>query len=1326
LNRRHKLTHTFRARLLVSLLFFSCFYAAGQTLSTSSRITQPFDKRNLVSLKGNVHPLARPEFDQGAVADTLPMKRILLLLQRSPEQEAALQQLLEEQQSKASPNYHAWLTPEQFGKQFGPADADIQSVTQWLVSTGFTEIHVSSGRTVIEFSGNAGQLRNTFHSGIHQYHIAGKDYIANSVDPQIPAALTPVVAGVVSMHNFPRKPLYRNVGVFSRERRKDRYSALFPSLSSALLTQPGPCGLASGPCFPLTPYDFATIYNVLPLWTATSPIDGTGEAIAIVGQSDIYPQDVSNFREDFGLPPPSLNIIYNGTNPGKLATQGDEEESDLDVEWSGAIAKGATIDFVVSASTNSSAGVDLSAEYIIDNNIAPVMSESYGACELELGSAGNRFFDNLWQQAAAEGITVFVSTGDSGSAVCDQNSGIATNGLSVSGISSTPYNVAVGGTDFNDLQNAATYWNSTNNQITQASAKGYIPEEAWNNTCTNSEFFQFTGAANAESDCNNSTSIFWPAFLAPVGGSGGASNCTVSTNQAVSSCSGGYAKPSWQTGVGVPNDGKRDLPDVSLFAGSGLNASYYLVCETDIVGGCAGGGNFIGVGGTSASAPTMAGIMALVDQKMQSRQGNVNYVLYPLAAQPGASCNSTGTVANSCIFYDVTTGTIAMPCASGGPNCVTNVAGDAIGVLSGYGTTAGFDLATGLGSVNAANLVNNWNTVSFQPTVPILSLNPTMQVAHGSPVNVSISVAPKTGTGTPTGQVSLLTSSGKQAGPFTLTNGSVSTTTSILPGGTYTVAAHYAGDGVYGESDSSPGVQVTVNPEPSTITVQAFTLDQKDNSAPYATGPYGGSVVFLGANVAGQSGQGAPTGTVNFLETLNGTTTNFEGDPYPLNNEGSVMAPLPGYYYQFFTPGTYSFSADYAGDAGFNPSASSKISFTITKTQTSTATSINLCPNQPCLLSPGTPVTIFGTVQSNVSCTGICSGSAASLPTGTVAFYSNGTPLGSPAQVDSSIIPPIASLSTNQLPLGKNNITAQYSGDTNYIASTSAASLVGVVMGTELGLSASSQTATLGQNVTFTAQVGTAQGGGPGLTGTVTFTANGTNLGNPVNLSSNGQAQLTTNSLPLGPVQITANYSGDADYAASSDTLTETVIPTPAFTMSANPMVLNVARPGQSGSTTLTFIAQGGFTGSGSLLPSMCSHLPSESSCSFSPSTVSFTSSNTTALVTLTLATTAPSALVPSARRLVPRLLPGSREIVFISLMVLIAMLAKQLRRNWRLVAVFVALAVIAATIGCGGGSTEGGFSNPGTPIGNYTGVTVTVTINGVQQSINNLSVDVQ
>ena len=373
---------------------------AAQQVTTALRglITQPVDDTQLTVLKENTHPLARPQFDLGTAPATLPLQRMLLVLKRSPQQESALEALLGAQQDKSSPSYHQWLTPAQFGQQFGATDADIQTITGWLQSHGFRVLGAANGRTTIEFSGSAIQVQEAFHTAIHKYLTNGQQHWANSTDPSIPAALAPAVAGLASLNNFPKQPMNRFAGAFSRDKATGRTKSVAPLFTY----QPYYDCSADNYCFALGPYDFATIYNVLPLWN--SNINGTGQTIAIVGESNIVPQDVANFRSMFGLPANSaangnpLNIILNGPDPG---LQGDESEADIDVQWSGAVAPYATIDFVVSQSTETTSGIDLSAVYIVDNNLAPVMSESYGYCELGLGTTGNQFYNALWQQAAA-------------------------------------------------------------------------------------------------------------------------------------------------------------------------------------------------------------------------------------------------------------------------------------------------------------------------------------------------------------------------------------------------------------------------------------------------------------------------------------------------------------------------------------------------------------------------------------------------------------------------------------------------------------------------------------------------------------------------------------------------------------------------------------------------------------------------------------------------------------------------------------------------------------------------------------------------------------
>src|SRR5258706_2011199 len=392
-----------------SLLAFSCLQAGAQTTAAQSgaeqkgpvaaRVTETVDDTNRTVLRGNVHPKARAEFDRGAVGDAQPVTRILLLLQRSAEQEAALRQLMEEQQSKNSPNYHAWLTPEDFGKRFGPADADVQAVTDWLNSHGFQNIKVAKGRTAVEFSGNVGQVRRAFGTEIRNFNVKGEDHFANVSDPQIPAALAPVVRGIAALHNFRPKPQVHSLGTFQRNAKTGEVKPAFTFTD------------VNGTFYAMGPADFATIYNI------PAGATGAGQSIAIVGQSNINLQDVTDFRSIFGLPayaPGQLNVILNGPDPGLVS--GDEGESDLDVEWAGAVAPAATIDFVVTQSTDTdaTAGIDGSALYIVDNHVSPIPSESYGACESGLGTAGNAFYNALWQQAAAEGITVGISAGDNG------------------------------------------------------------------------------------------------------------------------------------------------------------------------------------------------------------------------------------------------------------------------------------------------------------------------------------------------------------------------------------------------------------------------------------------------------------------------------------------------------------------------------------------------------------------------------------------------------------------------------------------------------------------------------------------------------------------------------------------------------------------------------------------------------------------------------------------------------------------------------------------------------------------------------------------------
>src|SRR5215469_9252395 len=1147
-------THWFRVFPVSSIFFLFLFSLdAVAQLAPNPLITRPIDETQVVTLRGNTHPLAQPQFDIGSAPPDMPLNRMLLVLKRAPQQDYALKKLLDDQQDRNSPNYRKWLTPDQFGQQFGATDQDLQIVAGWLETHGFEVSRVSHGRSIIEFSGVESQLEGAFHTQIHQYLVNGQTHWANATDPQIPVALAPAVAGLASLNNFPRQPMSELIGTYSpKTRHLTRANPLF-TLG---------CG-QGGNCYAVGPADFGTIYSVESLWN--SGIEGTGQTIAIVGESDINLQDDRDFRNLFGLPANDPQIIYDGPNPG---FQPDESEADIDVEWSGAIAPKAAIDFVVSASTETTLGVDLSAIYIIDNNLAPVMSESYGECELAIGTSGNQFYNSLWGQAAAQGITAILAAGDSGSATCDRASQGAQYGLEVSGFASTPYNVAIGGTDFNDFESPQQYWNLTNTTTTQESAKTYIPETTWNNTCTNSIILGDLGwGTNAESNCNDSSLVGPNLFLLyPTGGGGGVSSCTVSDGQDPSSCSGGYSKPSWQSAPGVPADGKRDVPDVSLFAANGIMGNFYIFCEADSPYADCPASQYGAAGGTSFGAPAFAGIMALVNQQMQTPQGNANYVLYKLAAQQNAgSCNSsTGSGAN-CVFNDITSGTIAMPCVGGSPNCTVQIVGDYYGVLSGYSTGTGYDLATGLGSINVANLVKNWNTVTFRPSLTTISLNPTANLTHGQAVTVTGSVKPGSGSGTPTGAVSLLTSTGVSAGGFTLNNGGILGSTTLLPGGSYSVTAHYAGDATFGGSDSTP-VSIAIGKENSGIQIDLITFDWNGNliSANASSAVYGSPYllrvdVLDSQGVACQSnpGQlGCPTGNV----TLTDNGNPLDAGTYALNSQGYTEDQAVQ-----FPTGNNSVKAQYAGDGSFNASASATTTYNITPA----VTTVNISASAN-TVSIGTSFSVTATVSSL---------SLGTTPSGTVAFFVDGQP-SSPSvtytpqpNCSGNIYQCLSATATFSLSNpGNHGITASYNGDTNYQSSASGITNVLVQFAPpNVVVQASSASVNAGSNVTLTATVtGASKTIAP--SGAITFVGNQGGPAGTVSYAtvpdpSTGYLDLQ-GSITFAPTinneTYSAQYSGDTYYPAQfSSNSVQISVNGSDFSISANQTSVSVF-PGNS------------------------------------------------------------------------------------------------------------------------------------------------------------------
>lgn len=841
-------------------------------------ITQALDESQLTILKGNTHPLARPEFDLGAADGSLPMTRMLLVLKRSDAQEAALRKLLDNQQDKHSPSFHKWLTPEKFGQQFGPTDVDMQTITSWLQSHGF-EVGSTKGRTVLEFSGTAAQVEDAFHTTIHKYLVNGEQHWANASDPQIPAALAPAVTGIKTLHNFLKKPMV--------QLSEERFPAKLVGKSHPEFT--GTTGLHA-----LTPADYQTIYK------APAVPAGIGVTIAVIGRNDLYngEQDVSDFRNIFGVfGGASPNVVVNGPDPGD-AGGSEEAEATLDTSWAGAMAPFANVDFVVSGSTNTTDGIDLSELYIIENNLGAVMTESFGSCEALTTSTDAQGISLLAEQAAAQGITYIVSAGDTGAEGCDNlGETTAVGGISVNVLASTPFTVAVGGTVFNEHGQDAAYWGTTNS-LYLGSALSYIPENVWNETCT--------------TQCQSGQ----PPLAA---GAGGASIY--------------FSKPSWQSGVtGTNNDAVRDVPDISLSAAG--HDPYLLCLEGSCQPNSQGEIYFAPVYGTSAAAPSFAGIMALLDGP-NVRQGVPNYILYRLASAQqtaGTACNASNTStlpSTACTFNDVTSGNNSVPGETGYPSGL-------------YSAATGYDMASGLGSVNIGNLINNWNTVLFSPTTTTFDLNgntTAITITHGQPVNVAATVAQGSGSTTPTGDVVLYTANTLAPSTldlFHLSVGQASGSTYSLPGSgsiPYNVWAHYGGDSTYAPSDSNQ-ILVTVSPEASatTLSLQAYDLSGHLLTSPF---PFG-SLVFVSADVVGSSGHGVPTGPVTFTDTF-GPIPSQNSQFYPpvpvvsnppLNSQGNTSI---GDGIVSFDAGNHSISASYAGDPSFNASTSTQLlTFTIT------------------------------------------------------------------------------------------------------------------------------------------------------------------------------------------------------------------------------------------------------------------------------------------------------------------------------------------------------------------------------------------------------------
>ena len=516
---------------------FAMMICALSALAQTSRITQAVDESQRTILTGHLHPKAQPANDLGRVAPDLSIPYIALILAPSASQQADLEKLLAAQQTVGSPNYRQWLTPDEYAQRFGVSDADIGKITRWLEGQGLQILSVARARNSIAVSGAAAQVETAFRTEIHSYAVDGETHYSNATEPSVPAAFGSVVKSIRGLNDFRMKP-----------RAKPKYT--------------------SRNTHNIAPDDLATIYDIAPLYSAFT--DGTGQKIAIAGQTQINLSDISAFRSMFNLPAntPQTILVPGSRNPGIQTASGDLAESDLDLEWSGAVARNATIIFVYSTDALTS------VQYAIDQKLAPVVSVSYGNCELETPASESSAFRQWAQQANVQGMTWLAASGDDGGADCGDTQN---PGLAVDLPGSVPEVTSVGGTEF--IEGSGTYWNSGNN-ANGASALSYIPETTWNDSAQD-------GTPSA---------------------SGGGTSVL-------------FSKPSWQNAPGVPGDNARHVPDVALNASADHDG--YLVYT---------GGSLQIYGGTSVPAPTFAGLVVLLNQSLGTGGvGNINPNLYALA-----------------------------------------------------------------------------------------------------------------------------------------------------------------------------------------------------------------------------------------------------------------------------------------------------------------------------------------------------------------------------------------------------------------------------------------------------------------------------------------------------------------------------------------------------------------------------------------------------------------------------------------------------------------------------------------------------------------------
>jgi subtilase family serine protease len=748
----------------------------------ASRIAAEIASGQQSTLKNSLHPLAQAQFDAGRMAEDTRLNGISIFFNRTTAQEASLKALIAAQQNPASPLYHQWLNPDQFAALFGMSDADLSKVESWLEQQGFSIDSVARSKNAIHFSGTVRQVEQAFSTEMHNYRVEGVEHFAPSTALSVPSAIAPTVLIVQNLDNF----------------RPQAHVLLKKNMhAKANFTGAGSTNSSNQIIF-FAPGDIKTAYDITPLYGAS--VTGSGQSITIIGQSAVQQADLTNFQNAAGLAAntPTLFLVPNSGN-STVEADGDEAESDLDLEWSDAIAPGATINFVYVGNNQNYSAFD-SIQYAIDEKIGTIISSSYGECEAYLPQAtlgdGTTLvepaLETAFEQATTQGQTVMAAAGDTGSEDCNVYQGPGTGTtltatdttLAVDYPASSPYVTGMGGTEISNANSAYStvgggYWDADSgtsdivNSVLQ-----YIPEMAWNDD---------------------------------------------SSQYGLSSTGGGastlFTKPSWQTGVpGIPSDGQRDVPDLALYASP--NVPGFLFCSSDTSAweqgqesSCSSGfedsltGDLTGAGGTSFDGPIFSGMLALINEKQNytTGQGLINPTLYTLAS-------NSATYATA--FHDITTGN--NDCSAGSTWCGSESGGFSAGV--------GYDQVSGLGSVDASVLAGVWPANSSTGPTPIATT--TSITASNSAPNVNtadtFTVTVAAASGTPTGSVTLTVDTNAPVTETLSSNGTYVYTYTFTTAGSHTILAAYVADSTYAASTGSVTVNVaTVSSGKGTITLAA-------------------------------------------------------------------------------------------------------------------------------------------------------------------------------------------------------------------------------------------------------------------------------------------------------------------------------------------------------------------------------------------------------------------------------------------------------------------------------------------------------------------------